>query len=135
MYRLNLGQQSIVDLAADIAERVIKPNAALADAEGRYPRASMEALGAAGLLGLTIAKEHGGLAPGPACDVRGPRPGGAALRLDRDVLQHASGRDRRLSGVEAARRSTQLRAAARGEHVSDPRVQRVRLAQPLLGAR
>ena len=34
------------------------------DASGRYPRASMQALGRAGLLGLTIAPEHGGMGQG-----------------------------------------------------------------------
>ena len=50
MYRLNADQQAIVDRATEVADRAIGPDAQRADAEGRYPRASMNALGKAGLL-------------------------------------------------------------------------------------
>jgi alkylation response protein AidB-like acyl-CoA dehydrogenase len=65
MYRLSSDQQAIVDRATEVADGVIAANARAADADARYPRASMEALGRAGLLGLTVATEHGGLAQGP----------------------------------------------------------------------
>ena len=106
MYRLNAEQQSIVDRATEIAERVIKPNARAADAEGRYP-ARVDGRARRGRPARAHdrerARRHGA---GPARGVRGARRGGAALRLDRDVLQHAPGRDRRLSGGDAARRSS-----------------------------
>ena len=104
-------------MAADIAERVIKPNAAPADVEGRYPRASMEALGAAGLLGLTIAKENGGLAQGPrvVCailDQVAQRCASTAMCFNMHLAAIAAYQASKHPPVE------QLRAAARGEHVA-----------------
>ena len=134
MYRLKLGQQSIVDRAAEIAERVIKPNAAPADAEGRYPRASMEALGAAGLLGLTVATEHGGMAQGPrvvcaVLDQVAQRCASTAMCFNMHLAAIAAYQAAMQPPVE------QLRAAARGEHVATLAFSEFALAQPLLGAR
>ena len=47
-----------------VIEEVIAPAAAEVDATGTYPRAGMEALGSAGLLGLIRAEEVGGLGQG-----------------------------------------------------------------------
>src|SRR3954470_13413241 len=65
MYRLNDEQQRIVATAAAVADRDLAPRAAEVDREAAFPSASIAALGAQGLLGLNVPKEHGGLAQGP----------------------------------------------------------------------
>ncbi|HEY3782254.1 MAG TPA: acyl-CoA dehydrogenase family protein [Fimbriimonadaceae bacterium] len=61
MYQLNTRQEEIVNQAGTIADNVIGPNAAAVDRESRFPTESMEALRSAGLLGLTVPAEHGGM--------------------------------------------------------------------------
>jgi alkylation response protein AidB-like acyl-CoA dehydrogenase len=65
MYRLPDDQQRIVDAAAKVAERELAPRAAAVDREAAFPTESIAALGAHGLLGLTVPKAHGGLGQGP----------------------------------------------------------------------
>src|SRR5262245_55296752 len=65
MYRLNDEQQRIADTAAGVADRDLAPRAADIDREAAFPRDSIAALGASGLLGLNVPKEHGGLGQGP----------------------------------------------------------------------
>lgn len=65
MYRLNSDQQAIVAGVREIADKVIAPNAVRVDAAGVFPRESIDALGKAGFMGLTIAKEYGGMGQGP----------------------------------------------------------------------
>lgn len=64
MYRLNDEQQRIAATAAAIADREIAPRAAEVDREAAFPRDSIAALGADGLLGLNVPKDHGGLGQG-----------------------------------------------------------------------
>lgn len=45
---------------AEVLTRAVAPCAELTGAEGRFPRAAVNALGATGLLGLTVAPEFGG---------------------------------------------------------------------------
>ncbi|MHB0949241.1 MAG: acyl-CoA dehydrogenase family protein [Gemmatimonadaceae bacterium] len=56
--------ESLVARAADIALSVTLPNAERDDAEARWPAATMEALSAAGLMGLTAPTSVGGLDAG-----------------------------------------------------------------------
>jgi alkylation response protein AidB-like acyl-CoA dehydrogenase len=65
MYRLNEEQERIVTTAAAVADRDLAPRAAHVDREGAFPKDSIAALGANGLLGLNVPKEHGGLGQGP----------------------------------------------------------------------
>ena len=64
MYRLNEDQQRIVNDAAAVAEKELAPRAAAVDRDAAFPRESIAALGARGLLGLNVAKEHGGQGQG-----------------------------------------------------------------------
>ena len=57
-------EQTYLDALEKIAVEVIRPAAAEIDATGSYPRAAMQALGKAGLLGLISAKEVGGMGHG-----------------------------------------------------------------------
>jgi alkylation response protein AidB-like acyl-CoA dehydrogenase len=65
MYRLNEEQQQIVTTAAAVADRDLAPRAASVDREAAFPKDSIAALGASGLLGLTVPKAQGGLGQGP----------------------------------------------------------------------
>jgi alkylation response protein AidB-like acyl-CoA dehydrogenase len=55
-----------LERAREIARRVIAPAAADNDREGSWPASSMQAVAEAGLLGLTVPKEPGGLLGGPS---------------------------------------------------------------------
>ena len=65
MYRLTADQHQIVERLGPIADRDIAPNAARADREAEFPASSLAALGAAGLLGLTIPAGLRRDGPGP----------------------------------------------------------------------
>lgn len=65
MYRLNDEQQRTVDTAAAVADRDLAPRAADVDRDAAFPKHSIAALGAHGLLGLNVPREHGGLGQGP----------------------------------------------------------------------
>src|SRR5690242_12633796 len=65
MYRLNEDQQRIAAIASTVAESDLAPRAADVDRNAAFPRDSIAALGASGLLGLNVSKEHGGLGQGP----------------------------------------------------------------------
>ena len=65
MYRLNEHQQRIVADAAAVADADLAPRAAAVDRDAAFPRESLAALGARGLLGLNVAQAQGGLGEGP----------------------------------------------------------------------
>lgn len=58
-------QAAYLDELARVIEEVVKPEAAKVDADGRFPRAGVDALGRAGLLGLVSSAEVGGHGAGP----------------------------------------------------------------------
>jgi len=64
MYRLTEEQQAIVAEATALAVAEIGPDAARVDREGTFPKAGIDALGKAGLLGLTIPVALGGRGQG-----------------------------------------------------------------------
>ena len=64
MYRLNEDQRRIVADAAAAADADLLPRAAAVDRDAAFPREGLAALGARGLLGLTVPKMHGGLGEG-----------------------------------------------------------------------
>ncbi len=61
MYQLNNDQQEIVDRARRVSDETIGPNADRTDEEGVFPATSVAALAEAGLMGLAIDKQFGGL--------------------------------------------------------------------------
>ena len=65
MYRLSEAQQKIAGTAAAIADKDLAPRAAAVDRDGTFPRESLDALGAVGLLGLNVPQAFGGLGEGP----------------------------------------------------------------------
>ncbi|MCG6872511.1 MAG: acyl-CoA dehydrogenase family protein, partial [Gammaproteobacteria bacterium] len=60
MYGLNERQQQLQQRARELAERVIAPNAARVDESREYPRDNVQALTAAGFMGMTIPEAYGG---------------------------------------------------------------------------
>lgn len=64
MYRLNDEQRRIAADAAAVADRELAPRAAQVDRDAAFPTVSIAALGASGLLGLNVPREHGGLGQG-----------------------------------------------------------------------
>ena len=65
MFDLSAAQVSLRDEARELGEREIAPRAAEVDRTEAYPWANVEAVTAAGFMGLTIPKEYGG--PGLTC--------------------------------------------------------------------
>jgi alkylation response protein AidB-like acyl-CoA dehydrogenase len=61
MYRLSAEQEAIVNRAAIVADRDIRPHAERVDADGAFPQEAIRALGTEGFLGLTISTEFGGM--------------------------------------------------------------------------
>ena len=53
-------QESYLDALKQVVDEVVAPGAASVDADGVFPRAQLDALGAAGILALTVPAEFGG---------------------------------------------------------------------------
>jgi isovaleryl-CoA dehydrogenase len=66
-------QEWFRDALRRVIDEIVAPGAAAVDASGEFPRAGVEALGAAGLLALTVPAEYGG--------------GGAGLREAAEVVR------------------------------------------------
>ena len=60
-FPLTKAQREWQERAAEIAQRELAPRAADTDQTGQYPQESLEALRHAGLWGLRVSQEHGGL--------------------------------------------------------------------------
>jgi alkylation response protein AidB-like acyl-CoA dehydrogenase len=116
MYRLNPEQEAVITQVRDIADRVIAPNAASVDAEAAFPHESIDALGDAGFLGLTVPVEYGGKGQGlrVACavlDELAQRCPSTAMIY----MMHLAGIACYTAASEAS--TPLLRAAAKGEHL------------------
>ncbi len=117
MYPLNGKQKEIVDRAAEVADGVIARHAADVDAQARFPVEAISALGEAGLLGLTVPMEFGGMGQGF---------GTTAAVLDRVAQRDASAAMiylMHICGIACYAQNPsvageQLRAAAAGRHLS-----------------
>src|SRR5260370_9662318 len=64
VYRLSESARENVSAASKIATEVLLPNAADVDTQGRYPAESLKALADAGLYGLCLRGDLGGMAEG-----------------------------------------------------------------------
>jgi alkylation response protein AidB-like acyl-CoA dehydrogenase len=53
-------QESYLDALKRVVDEVVAPGAASVDADGAFPQAQLDALGAAGILALTVPAEYGG---------------------------------------------------------------------------
>ncbi|MBK7779293.1 MAG: acyl-CoA dehydrogenase family protein [Anaerolineae bacterium] len=117
MYRLDPDQTALLQRIESLADEKIAPHAAAVDAESRFPLESVAALAEAGLLGLTVPTEHGGMGQGmrvavAALDAIGQRCASTGMVY----LMHLCGVACYAARPESAGEA--LKAAARGEHLS-----------------
>lgn len=117
MYYLKEEDQTVVAMAAEVADNGIAPFAAEVDSESRFPKEAVEALGKAGLMGLIIPRELGGMGQPPSVmvavvDEIAQRCGSTAMVY----MMHLCGVSCYLANPE--RFSKELEAAAKGEHLS-----------------
>ena len=117
MYRLDAEQQTLLAKVEQVAADTVGPNADATDSTGAFPRASIDALGQSGVLGLTVPTEFGGWGGGMRL---------ACAALDTVAQQCASTGMvylMHLCGVACYAAypdamAEELKAAARGEHLS-----------------
>jgi alkylation response protein AidB-like acyl-CoA dehydrogenase len=117
MYRLDTQQQAILDRARSIAGSDIAPHAAAVDAEARFPSEAVRALGEAGLMGLLVPQEFGGMGQpltlaAAVIDEVAQRCGSTAMVY----TMHLCGVNCYLTSPD--RFGDELRAAAAGRHLS-----------------
>jgi isovaleryl-CoA dehydrogenase len=108
-------QESYLDVLRQVIDEVVAPSAGSVDADGAFPRAQLDALGAAGILALTVPAEYGGGGAGPreaAVVVRelGSVCGSTAMV----AAMHYSA----VAGLAAAGDKDTLVAIAGGRHLS-----------------
>ncbi len=118
-YRFDATGETHRSTAAGVARDVLAPNAAVTDAEARFPTASVEALARAGLLGLCVAPEHGGKGAGmrafaAVVEELAMACGSSAMIY----VMHVAAAQAIASGAALARRDALLAAIARGEHLT-----------------
>jgi alkylation response protein AidB-like acyl-CoA dehydrogenase len=117
VYRLSADQTAVIARAQQVGDDVIAPHAAVVDRESRFPREALEALGGAGLLGLTVPTEYGGLGQGlrvaaATLDEIARRDASAGMV----VLMHLCGVACYAAAPQVA--AQPLREAAAGRHLS-----------------
>ena len=108
-------QESYLDALKRVIDEVVAPGAASVDADGAFPRAQLDALGAAGILALTVPAEYGGGGAGlreAAVVVRelGAVCGSTAMVV---TMHYAA-----VAGLVAAGDKDTLVAIAAGTHLS-----------------
>lgn len=116
--------------AARIAAEVLKPLAARTDAEGRWPQESFDALKSAGLAGLTVPQQWGGLGQGGtglylACEELGTACASSAICFG----MHCVGSAVIAANVQRQQGERYLEPIARGEHITT-----LALSEPGTGA-
>ena len=108
-------QESYLDALKQVIDEVVTPGAASVDADGAFPRAQLDALGAAGILALTVPAAYGGGGAGlreAAVVVRelGSVCGSTAMVV---AMHYAA-----VAGLVAAEDKDTLVAIAGGTHLS-----------------
>jgi alkylation response protein AidB-like acyl-CoA dehydrogenase len=108
-------QESYNDALLRVIKEVVAPGAAAVDTTGTFPQAQLEALGAAGLLALTVPAEFGGAGGGPREAAWVIRELGAACGSTAMVLtMHYSATAALVAGGD----KQTLTAIAGGRHLS-----------------
>ncbi|HEX7096472.1 MAG TPA: acyl-CoA dehydrogenase family protein, partial [Acidimicrobiales bacterium] len=105
----------VLEVLEEITTSVVEPNAPDVDATGAFPREAIEALGSAGLLGLTSATDVGGMGLGIAEAAKVVRRLGAGCASTAMVTcMHYSA----TAMIEAHGPTDVRRAIARGRHLT-----------------
>jgi alkylation response protein AidB-like acyl-CoA dehydrogenase len=117
MYLLNEEQRQIIDKVRHVADEGIAPYAKQADEEAKFPAESIKSLADAGLLGLTVPQDFGGMGQGlpgavAALDEISQRCASTGMIY----LMHLCGLACYNARPDVA--GEQLKAAAKGEHLS-----------------
>lgn len=117
MYRLSEEQTALVEKARQVGDEAIAPHAAEVDRDSRFPAEAVDALGKAGLLGLTIPAEYGGMgqnlrASAAILDEIAQRDASVGMIF----LMHLCGGACYVSAPQTAAKN--LREAAAGQHLS-----------------
>jgi alkylation response protein AidB-like acyl-CoA dehydrogenase len=117
MYRLTAEQKDRLAEIVAVAEGTVAAHADAVDAEGRFPRESIDALAGIGALGLNVPTEYGGWGEGmrfacAALDVVGRECASTGMVY----LMHLCGTACYAARPEAA--VNELRSAAGGKHLS-----------------
>ena len=108
-------QKSYLDALKQVVDEVVAPGAASVDADGAFPRAQLDALGAAGILALTVPAEYGGGGAGLREAAMVARELGAVCGSTAMVVtMHYSA----VAGLVAAGDKDTLVAIAAGTHLS-----------------
>ena len=108
----------VVDRVRDISAKVIAPGAAEHDRAGDWPSSSIKALADAGLLGLTVPEELGGLGLGPSDFVAAVEElAGACASTAMILVMHVCGTET-IKQSSLPRRDSVLSDIAAGKHLS-----------------
>ncbi|HTL10951.1 MAG TPA: acyl-CoA dehydrogenase family protein [Bdellovibrionota bacterium] len=119
LYALTPTDRDAADAASEIARTVARENAAAVDKEGRFPEAAIRALGAKGLLGLTVPVELGGRGLGmPAFAAVAEELAKECASTAMVYVMHVSATQALASGARNPAREATLRAIAEGKHLT-----------------
>jgi isovaleryl-CoA dehydrogenase len=118
-YGLDEKSKTLTQKAATLADEVLARHAADVDRNGRFPKESVAALGSAGLFGLCVSGEHGGLGQGPRafCGVA-EELGRACASTAMVFVMHTSATQAIVASKTFGDREAILRQIARGEHLT-----------------
>ena len=130
-----MNHETALSKAREIADRVLAPAARQNDKEGRFSTEAVDRLGRAGLLGLTLPSEFGGMGLGPRTFAA---VAATLAEADASVAMVYMMHICTAATIVAARPGTavaqMLNEIATGGHLVHPRLQRIWLAQSLLVA-
>lgn len=117
MYRLTEDQAALLERARQVTTEKIGPQAAAVDHDARFPEEAVQALGEAGLMGLTVPTTFGGLGQGlrtsvAVLDAIAQQDASAGMIY----LMHLCGIACYAAAPQTA--EAQLRAAAAGNHLA-----------------
>jgi alkylation response protein AidB-like acyl-CoA dehydrogenase len=118
-YRLDEKATGLVARVTSLASEILTPHAAEVDRNARFPEEGVASLGQAGLLGLCVSDEHGGLGQGPRAFAAVAEALGQACASTAMVfVMHTSATQAIASSKTLADRGPLLGEIARGRHLT-----------------